>query len=225
MFFNDFFLNLKIFDIKNDWDKIKINDLGVIMKTKTGLIKIAMLLSIAISSAVVSATEVKEVMDHTGHEMNTDNQDSNKPMSDYASDYMTVNDTMHKNMTVTDTGNPDAYFVKGMLAHHIGAVEMAEVQLKYGADPKMRALAENIIATQTIEIKEMQDWLAKNDSNNSNAISAEYSNTPDAVSSESEPSPLGSDNDQMMSTDESNAEPIQSSDDPDSTDEPIIEEE
>ena len=39
-----------------------------------------------------------------------------------------------------------------MLPHHIGAGKMAEVELKYGKDPEMRKLAENIINAQQAEI-------------------------------------------------------------------------
>ncbi|PHM50507.1 CopM family metallochaperone [Xenorhabdus miraniensis] len=70
-----------------------------------------------------------------------------------------MHDDMHKSM-VAD--NADQAFAKGMLAHHIGAVEMAEIELKYGKDPEMRQLAENIIRAQDAEIKQMQTWLEKN---------------------------------------------------------------
>jgi uncharacterized protein (DUF305 family) len=36
---------------------------------------------------------------------------------------------------------------------------MAEVELKYGKDPEMRKLAENIINAQQAEIEQMQKWL------------------------------------------------------------------
>jgi uncharacterized protein (DUF305 family) len=47
-----------------------------------------------------------------------------------------------------------------MLPHHIGAVEMAKIQLKYGTDEEMRQLAQNIIDTQQAEIELMQHWIA-----------------------------------------------------------------
>ncbi|CDG15730.1 CopM family metallochaperone [Xenorhabdus doucetiae] len=70
-----------------------------------------------------------------------------------------MHDDMHKSMM---TDNADQAFAEGMLAHHIGAVEMAQIELKYGKDPEMRQLAENIIKAQDAEIKQMQEWIRKN---------------------------------------------------------------
>jgi uncharacterized protein (DUF305 family) len=55
---------------------------------------------------------------------------------------------------------PDMAFTRGMLPHHLGAVEMANIQLKYGTDEEMRQLAQDIIDTQQPEIKRMQNWIA-----------------------------------------------------------------
>ncbi len=38
---------------------------------------------------------------------------------------------------------------------------MAEVELKYGKDPAMRKMAENVISAQKAEIATMQQWLAE----------------------------------------------------------------
>ena len=67
---------------------------------------------------------------------------------------------MHQDMmTAAQYKDPDVAFAAGMLPHHIGAVKMAEVELKYGKDPEMRKLAENIINAQQAEIEQMQKWL------------------------------------------------------------------
>ena len=58
--------------------------------------------------------------------------------------------------------NADVAFACGMIAHHQGAIDMAEVLLAHGDDPKMRALAEEIIAAQVGEIAEMTALLAEN---------------------------------------------------------------
>ncbi|MES2551195.1 MAG: DUF305 domain-containing protein, partial [Pseudomonadota bacterium] len=58
--------------------------------------------------------------------------------------------------------NADVDFVKGMIAHHKGAVEMAQIVLEHGKDAEVKKLAEEIIAAQESEIKWMEEWLAKN---------------------------------------------------------------
>ena len=55
----------------------------------------------------------------------------------------------------------DMAFARGMLPHHIGAVDMAKVQLKYGTDEEMRKLAQDIINAQEPEIEIMQDWIGR----------------------------------------------------------------
>lgn len=75
--------------------------------------------------------------------------------------YREANEKMHQDMAMQFTGNPDTDFVRGMIPHHQGAIDMAEVELKYGKDPVLRALAKKIIADQKREISEMRAWLAK----------------------------------------------------------------
>ena len=62
-------------------------------------------------------------------------------------------------MAAAQYKDPDVAFAAGMLPHHIGAVKMAEVELKNGKNPEMRKLAEDIINAQQAEIEQMQKWL------------------------------------------------------------------
>ncbi len=73
-----------------------------------------------------------------------------------------VNAKMHKDMTMTFSGKADIDFMKGMIPHHEGAVEMAKVLLQFGKDPELRKLADDVIRTQNEEITMMRDWLRKN---------------------------------------------------------------
>jgi uncharacterized protein (DUF305 family) len=56
----------------------------------------------------------------------------------------------------------DVAFACGMIAHHQGAIDMAEVLLEHGDNPEMRELADEIIAAQVGEIERMTMWLADN---------------------------------------------------------------
>jgi uncharacterized protein (DUF305 family) len=73
-----------------------------------------------------------------------------------------VNMKMMKAMEMTYTGNSDVDFVRSMIPHHQGAIDMAKVQLANGKDPQLLEMAKQIIADQEKEIAVMQAWLKKN---------------------------------------------------------------
>ncbi|WP_201599121.1 CopM family metallochaperone [Psychrobacter vallis] len=104
-----------------------------------------------------TATDAHAMDAHAGHDMTGDAMTS---MNKEYQDAMTVmHDEMISGMEYND---PDVVFAQGMLSHHVGAVNMAKIQLKHGTDAEMRQLAQEIIDAQQPEIEQMQNWLTDN---------------------------------------------------------------
>jgi hypothetical protein len=63
---------------------------------------------------------------------------------------------MMAGMAVTPSGDVDRDFVALMVAHHQGAVDMAQVLLRYGRNEPLRRIAQEIIVDQLQEIAAMK---------------------------------------------------------------------
>jgi uncharacterized protein (DUF305 family) len=105
---------------------------------------------------ILAAPAVAQTTDHSGHDMaGMDDAPSTQA-------FKAANDKMHSGMAIEYTGNADVDFIRGMIAHHQGAVDAARVVLEHGTDPDVRAFAEGVIAAQEAEIAWMSAWLAAN---------------------------------------------------------------
>lgn len=105
---------------------------------------------------VASPVLSQEMKGHDGHaDMSTHGSASTKA-------FEKANADMHKNMMIKFSGKTDVDFVRSMIPHHQGAIDMARIELEHGKDPEIRKLAEEVIKAQEAEIKMMKDWLAKN---------------------------------------------------------------
>ena len=74
-----------------------------------------------------------------------------------------ANTAMRQAMTVEMTGEVDVDFMRTMIPHHEGAVEMANIVIENGKDPEVRKLAKEVIRAQEAEIAFMKAWLERND--------------------------------------------------------------
>jgi len=75
--------------------------------------------------------------------------------------YRSANMKMHEGMNLKFSNDADVDFIRGMIPHHQGAIDMAKVVLQHGKDAQTRKWAGDIIREQAREIAEMKDWLAK----------------------------------------------------------------
>ncbi len=63
--------------------------------------------------------------------------------------------TMMRDMAVRSTGDVDRDFVAMMVAHHQGAIDMAQALLRHGRNEQLRRIAQEIIVDQLQEIAAM----------------------------------------------------------------------
>ena len=75
-------------------------------------------------------------------------------------------DNMTKMGKVADiqliTGNIDNDFASLMIVHHQSAIDNASAYLHHGNNSQIKTMATNILASQTMEITEMSNWLIAN---------------------------------------------------------------
>lgn len=91
-----------------------------------------------------------------------------KPATGHSMDKMHAKDTgsmeLHhimspaKPMAMPMTGNVEKDFASMMIMHHQQAIDMADVLLKSGTDPKLKAMAAKMKADQTKEIAELKKF-------------------------------------------------------------------
>ena len=93
---------------------------------------------------------------HQGHAAATDASTDNP----VAKAYEEANRKMHEDMAIDYSGDADVDFVRSMIPHHQGAIDMAKVVLEHGKVPAVRKLAEQVVKAQEGEIAMMKKWLA-----------------------------------------------------------------
>ena len=72
--------------------------------------------------------------------------------SSFDSEMAEVNARMHEDMLVAPTGDVNRDFIRMMIPHHQGAIDMALVLLKHELDERLRRLAQSIVVEQQQEI-------------------------------------------------------------------------
>ena len=101
-------------------------------KTSFGLLALAV---VAAGTATLGHAEDKPMMDHS--KMDHGSMAPGALESPAAKAFIAANAKMHKDMTMTFSGDADVDFIKGMAAHHQSTVDMAKMVLQYGKDPEV----------------------------------------------------------------------------------------
>lgn len=120
---------------------------------------ITLLGAIALSAVVAIANAQSTAPSHSAQMNMAKSTDADSTAATQA--FRAGSAQMMKDMGAPYSGDADKDFVSHMIAHHQGAVSMAEVELKYGKDPAMRKLAREIIKAQDKEIAYMKKWQDK----------------------------------------------------------------
>ncbi len=146
------------------------------MREKTRLTALLILLAGIIAALLISADPIpaqtggrarnngnQHIGNHTNGNQDSGNNRRDTATQDWA-ELMADMDRMHAAMdSVERSGDSDVDFVRLMLPHHQGAIDMAKTQLLHGRDPQMRRLAQEIVTDQQSEIELMQLWLKQRD--------------------------------------------------------------
>ena len=109
------------------------------------LMAAGMLLAVFLESVPAQSEEMK-------HDMSSMAMGSDSPST---AGYTAAMDKMHKDMMIKYTGNADVDFVRGMIPHHQGAIDMALAELRHGKNEQLRRIAQEIIVDQQQEITAM----------------------------------------------------------------------
>lgn len=138
------------------------------MFERTLMISAAAFLAIGVTSPSAREMTFPEKCKMSGdmaaqHEQMMKQHDMTAMQADFQKEFM---EGMHKTMPLMMEGmmkdDADVAFVCGMIAHHMGAVEMSRTELKHGKNEEAKAMAQTIIDAQLKEIEEMSKWVEAN---------------------------------------------------------------
>ena len=82
---------------------------------------------------------------------------SSGPEAKYAAGMHQIMERMSADMTMAPNDAVDRQFVMLMIPHHQAAIDMAQLQLRYGHDTRLSRLAQEIIVEQQQEIEVMRN--------------------------------------------------------------------
>ncbi|MBS6502340.1 MAG: DUF305 domain-containing protein [Clostridium sp.] len=133
-----------------------------------------LLLSLLISTSIANINFISPLQKVSA---NINNSIISNEKQGYNEEYTTIFNNMMKAMNAApNTGNVNLDFVLEMIPHHEGGINMAKAIVKYGSNPEVKKIAENIITSQEAQIPIMKQLKAKfeKEKPSSKADSEEY---------------------------------------------------
>jgi uncharacterized protein (DUF305 family) len=113
---------------------------------------------------------VSDTASHDAHTGNSTSAGANRAGGSNEATRQSMMELMEKNMDqmkeVRSLGSTDKDFASMMKIHHMGATEMARLQLAQGTDQQVKDMAQRMLDNQQKEIRDMDAFLA-NDNHNS----------------------------------------------------------
>ena len=100
-----------------------------------------------------TSSETTTAVDHSTMNMDTASAGGQSMMS-------MMNGMMDNMKGLQSTGNPDNDFALMMKAHHLGAIEMAQMEVAKGSDPQMKQLAQQMIDEQQKEVAQFNTFVS-----------------------------------------------------------------
>ena len=80
--------------------------------------------------------------------------------------YSDAEKRMQHSMMKAEGSDPDETFVRKMIEHHRGAIEMGQVHHEHGSDPELHAMVDKSRQEQEKEISELEGWLSRHSGTN-----------------------------------------------------------
>jgi hypothetical protein len=110
---------------------------------------------IAAASLIGCSAEPSSLADYIAAICSTPFRAAPEKEAQYLAENVAAMTKMMVDMGIRPSGDVDADFVAMMVPHHQGAIEMAQAELRYGRNERLRRMAQEIIVTQQQEIAAM----------------------------------------------------------------------
>jgi len=131
----------------------------------------ALILTSCSNESTSTTSDKDSVTNETNETVNTTTPSSDTGMSNMNGSNMSSNMTMMQNMQkmmddmkgMQSSGNPDNDFASMMKAHHLAAIEMAQMEVSKGGNAEMKVMAQKMIDDQQKEVAEFNTFLSGHD--------------------------------------------------------------